>query len=325
MDHERRKLNRIALAGETPPDILERLRAALPDVEIAVVADPLAPGSLAGADAAIVWTLPADRLAEAPDLRWVQARGAGVEHLPLADLAARGIVLTNMSGIHASNIAEHLLAMMLAFARRLPQLVRAQERREWRDTVTHGEVFELGGQTLVIVGIGAIGSELGRRAQALDMRVVGVRRQSGGPAPGWAEQVYPVERLDEALALADHVALAMPSTDETRGLFDAGRFAALKPGAFVYNVGRGGAIDSAALIDALRAGRLGGAGLDVTEPEPLPADSPLWEMDNVLITAHTSGATPRYWERAVERIIDNARRFQAGAPMRHTVDLTAGY
>jgi phosphoglycerate dehydrogenase-like enzyme len=157
------------------------------------------------------------------------------------------------------------------------------------------------------------------------MRVVGVRRHADEPAPNWAERVAPIARMDEALAEADHVALSLPLTDETRGLFDEGRFAALKPGAFLYNVGRGGVVDTGALVDALQRGKLGGAGLDVTEPEPLPPDSPLWALDNVLITAHTSGATPRYWERAVEMVIDNARRFQAGEPLRNVVDLTVGY
>ncbi|HEU0116709.1 MAG TPA: D-2-hydroxyacid dehydrogenase [Thermomicrobiales bacterium] len=325
MERGTRQLDRIALAGEAPPAMLARLRAAATGIDIELVPDPLAPESLAGAEAAIVWTLPPDVLAAAPRLRWVQARGAGVEHLPLAELAARDIVLTNMSGAHAANIAEHLLAMMLAFARRLPQLVRAQERREWRDTVTHGEVFELGGQTLVLVGMGAIGSELGQRAAALGMRVVGVRRRDDAPSPPWAERVYPVARLNDALALADHVALSLPLTADTRGLFGAARLAALPPGAFVYNVGRGGVIDTAALLDALKQGKLAGAGLDVTEPEPPPPDSPLWAMDNVLITAHTSGATPRYWERASELLIDNIRRFRAGEPLRNVVDLAAGY
>jgi phosphoglycerate dehydrogenase-like enzyme len=325
MDVETRQVERIALAGEAPPEIVERLRTAVPGVEVGLVPDPLAPDSLAEADAAIVWTLPPETLAAAANLRWLQTRGAGVEHLPLAELAARGIVLTNMSGAHAANIAEHLLAMMLAFARRLPQLIRAQERREWRDTVTHREVFELGGQTLVLVGMGAIGSELGRRAAALGLRVIGVRRHGDEPAPAWSDRVFAVDRMDEALAMADHVALSLPLTDETRGLFDAGRFAALKPGAFVYNVGRGGVVDTAALLDALQKGKLGGAGLDVTDPEPLPADSPLWAMDNVIITAHTSGATPRYWERASELLIDNVRRFRAGEPLRNVVDLGVGY
>ncbi|HEX5497934.1 MAG TPA: NAD(P)-dependent oxidoreductase, partial [Thermomicrobiales bacterium] len=218
MDRGTRQTMRIALAGDAPPEMLERLRTAAPGVAIALVPDPLAPDSLADADAAIVWALPSEALAAAPHVRWVQARGAGVEHLPLAELAGRGIVLTNMSGAHAANIAEHLLAMMLAFARRLPQLMRAQTRREWRDTVTHGEVFELGGQTLVLVGMGAIGAELGRRAAALGMRVIGVRRHDAEPTPEWAERIYPVARLDEALALADHVAVSLPLTAETRGL-----------------------------------------------------------------------------------------------------------
>ena len=311
-------------SGGVPEAVVDALRAALPAAEVRPAADPVPLADLAEADAIVAWSLTPEQLAAAPRLRWVQARTAGVEHLPLAELAARGIRLTTFSGVSAPNIAEHVLAMMLAFARRIPTLVRAQERHEWRDTATHREVFELGGQRLLLVGTGAIGREVARRATAFGMDVAGVRRLAG-PPPDWLEAVWPVERIDEALATADHVVNSLPNTSATRGLFDAGRFAAMKPGAHFHNVGRGTTVDTAALVEALASGRLAGAGLDVVEPEPLPADSPLWRMGNVLITSHTSGATPRSWERGGPIVLRNARAFDRGEALVNEVDLGAGY
>jgi phosphoglycerate dehydrogenase-like enzyme len=157
------------------------------------------------------------------------------------------------------------------------------------------------------------------------MRVNGLRRRADAPPPAGFEQVFGIGDLAAALADADHVVVTLPNTPRSRGLFDAAAFAAMKPGAAIYNVGRGPVIDTAALIAALESGHLGAAGLDVTDPEPLPADSPLWEMENVLITAHTSGATPRYWERQGELIAENIRRIQRGEVPRNVVDLEAGY
>jgi phosphoglycerate dehydrogenase-like enzyme len=279
---------------------------------------------LAVADALVGWHLDRETLAAAPRLRWMHGAGAGVEQFDPHEFARRGVLLTNSSGVSAPNMAEHVLGMMLALARRFPTLVRAQSRRAWRDLETHREVAELQGQTVLVVGLGAVGRAVALRAAALGMRVLGVRRREGEPPPGVAA-LFDLAALPDALAEADHVVVALPNTPGTRGLIDAATFAAMKPGAVIYNVGRGSAIDSAALLEALRSGRLGGAGLDVTDPEPLPADSPLWDMENVLITAHTSGATPRYWERQSALIAENIGRMQRGEPLRNLVDLEAGY
>jgi phosphoglycerate dehydrogenase-like enzyme len=223
------------------------------------------------------------------------------------------------------NIPEHVLALLLAFARRLPQLLSAQRDRRWRDTETHAEVFEVSGQTLLLVGMGDIGLATGERAAALGMEVTGFRRRSGQPTPEFVTRVYWQEELHEALGNADHVLVSLPLTPATRGLIDAEALAAMRPGAFLYNVGRGPVVDQAALEAALAEGLLGGAGLDVTDPEPLPPESPLWAMENVIITAHTSGASPRYWDRAIELVVENVRRFRAGEELVNRVDLDAGY
>jgi phosphoglycerate dehydrogenase-like enzyme len=258
-------------------------------------------------------------------VRWIHAGGAGVERYELNDIAARGIMLTNSSGVSAPNMAEHVLGMMVALTRRFPQLMRAQSNREWRDDATHREVGELQGETVLVVGIGEVGQEVARRASAFGMRIHGLRRRSDAAPPAGFERVFGIGELDDALADADHVVVTLPNTPYSRGMFDAAAFAAMKLGAVIYNVGRGPVIDTVALIAALESGQLSGAGLDVTDPEPLPSESPLWDMENVLITAHTSGATPRYWERQSELITENIRRIQDGDQPRNLVDLNAGY
>lgn len=329
-------LRTILMPMSVPEQVHARLTAEFPEIHFVIpgsdtsghyVVTPDEPSEedLRAADAIIAWRVPVEMLAAAPRVRWIQTGGAGVNSFDLQAIADRGVVLTNASGVAAPNMAEHMLGMMIALARRIPRLVLAQAERSWRDHETHLEVSELQGQTLLVVGTGDIGCAVAVRAAAFGMTVNGVKRRSGGPLPEGFSTMYGVESLSEALADADHVAITLPDTPGTRGMFDAAAFAAMKPGAMIYNVGRGPVIDTDALIAALRSGHVAGAGLDVTDPEPLPEDSPLWGMDQVLITAHTSGSTPRYWERFADLIADNIRRIQRGDLPRNIVDLTAGY
>ena len=320
-----RRLETLIVAVSLAPGHVARLRGRFPDLRVEMVDQPLRGEDVAEADAVVASDFGAGLLAAAPRLGWLQTGGAGVEGLPLDELAARRVVVTNASGVHAINIGEHVLAMMLAFARRLPHFVRAQGERRWRDDATRDGVFELHGQTLLLVGLGDIALAVAERAAAFGMRVLGSRRRQDLPRPPAVDEVVPIEGLDEALAEADHVVVSLPLTERTRGFVDAARLAAMRPGAYLYNVGRGPVVDSAALIEALASGHLGGAGLDVTDPEPLPPDSPLWGMDNVLITAHTSGATPRYWDRGIELVIENVARYREGQPLVNEVDPAAGY
>ena len=304
-------------------------RAALPGVEFLVPKEKEPPQGIERAEAAsLSWGGPPldDILARAPKLTWIHHRGAGIEKVAgHAGLLARGIAMTNGSGNHAPNMAEHVLGLMLGFARCFPRLIRAQQERRWDPPDFH-ELFELSGQRLAIVGLGAIGNALAVRAAAFGMTVVGVNR-SGAPAqlPPGVSEVHRIDRLDDVLATADHVAVILPLTAETQGIFDAKRFAAMKRGAWFYNVGRGGLVDQDALLAALRSGQLAGAGLDVTEPEPLPADSPLWLEPNVVITAHSAGGTPKSDARWQSLLIDNLKRFATGQPLRNVVDLKLGY
>ena len=331
-------LRTVVVAMSAPKGVLSQFRAEFPEIRFIVPSDgngddgDSEPGDgspteddVKDADAIIGWELPADLLAAATRLRWMHAGGAGVERYELAQFAARGVMLTNSSGVSAPNMAEHVLGMMIALTRRFPRLIVAQTRRQWRDEATHREVGELQGQTVLVAGTGEIGCAVAQRAAAFGMRVHGLRRRADASPPAGFDRVFAIADLHAALADADHVVVTLPDTPSSRGLFDAAAFAAMKPGAAIYNVGRGPVIDTAALISALESGHLAGAGLDVTDPEPLPADSPLWEMENVLITAHTSGATPRYWERQADLITDNIRRIQRGDAPRNLVDLEAGY
>lgn len=334
--HQDGPLRTVLIPMSVPERAQERLRGEFPDIRFIVpgsdqsgryieTPDEPSEAELQATDAIIAWSVPPEMLAAAPRLRWIHSSGAGVNSYDLRAIAERGIVLTNSSGVAAPNMAEHVLAMMLAMARRIPRLVDAQRAREWRDHETHREVAELLGETLLVVGTGDIGCAVAVRAAAFGMQVHGVRRRAEGSMPECFWSIRAIDALKDALAEADHVVVTLPETASTRRLFDAAALEAMKPGAVLYNVGRGAVIDTGALVDALQSGHLCGAGLDVTDPEPLPADSPLWAMDNVLITAHTSGSTPRYWDRLVELIAENIRRYQNGDVLRNVVDLQAGY
>lgn len=280
---------------------------------------------LAEADVIVGWQISPEQLDRAPRLRWLHAGSAGVEHLDLRALQEHAVSLTNSRGVSAPNMAEHALGMMVALARRFPRLMREQSTHSWRDEDTHREVRELGGETVLIVGTGEIGSQVASRAAAFGMRVEGLRRRPEAETPANFDRIWSAGELSEALAGADHVVVTLPDTPGTRGLLDEAAFAACKPGAMIYNIGRGSVIDTAALVAALQSGHLGGAGLDVTEPEPLPAESPLWDMENVLITSHTSGASPRYWERQEALVSDNLSRYLEGRPLRNLVDFEHAY
>lgn len=251
-------------------------------------------------------------LRDAPRLRWLHTFSAGVDHPWFQALRARGIRLTTSSGAHAVPIAQTVLLYLLALSRDLPRWLDAQRRRAWEPH----SFADLQGLVLGVVGLGPIGLEVARLGAAFGMRVVGARRTPRGDEPC---ETWPLARLDELLALADALVLALPLTDDTRHLLDAARLARMKRGAWLVNVGRGALVEEPALVDALREGRLGGAGLDVFETEPLPPESPLWSLPNVLVTPHSSGDTPGNRERATAIFLENLGRFARGEPLRNEV------
>lgn len=319
--------HRLLIRFDLPPGFLDSLKAEFPDIEIEQAPDAFRnPTPLGDADAVVTWALSPAEIESAPNLRWVQWIGAGVDHAPLAALKARNIALTNNRGVHANSIAEHILGMMIAIARNFPRLVHAQDEQVWMLDVDNAAfpVRELAGSRLLILGAGHIGSALAQKALGMDMHVEMLGR-SPRTSPTGEITYRTIEALDSALAVADHVAICVPLTPETEGLFDERRFSRMKRGAVLYNVGRGPIVHTDALIAALESGQLGGAGIDVSDPEPLPAGHPLWTAPNVFITGHTSGRTPHYWERGGAILRNNIRRYLAGEPLENQVDLDQGY
>ncbi len=282
------------------------------------------------AEAEVLFTsplMPANITDRAPKLRWVQLTSAGVDWLLDGDLAKSGVTLTTASGIHAVPIGEYVMGVMLAFAKGLPQAMRAQAERTWRPYLAE----ELYDKTVGIVGLGAIGGYVAKLAKTDGMRVLAVRRstqrRSTGEAAGLddVDELLPQSDLPYLLSEADYVVIAVPLTAESRGLIGERELRAMKPTARIINIARGPIIDEAALVRALKEKWIGGAALDVFEHEPLPPESELWGMENVILTPHISGGTPVYMERAVELFCDNLRRYLAGEPLRNTVQVERGY
>ena len=246
-------------------------------------------------------------------LRYVQSIGAGTDQFPRAALAERGIRLASGRGVNARAVSEHAMALVLALVRKLPEAGRNQAQKLWRGMI--GDISqredELGGKTLLIVGIGGIGGRLARLAKAFDMQVIGLRKR---PAAGaeCADAVHGIEDLPRLLPEVDFVALTCPLTPETENLIDAATLDRMRATSYLINVARGRVVDEVALIAALRAGRIAGAALDVTVEEPLPPSSPLWDMPNVLITPHTAGETQRYEDNVLDILDENLERLWRG-------------
>ncbi len=315
----------VCLPVERLPEAqLAQIRAAAPDMRVVMTTDRAEIEPLLGEIAIAAGWFPHDLLPRARRLRWLQEWGAGVDWLLRhPEVAELDFTLTNASGVHAIPISEQILSYLLAFARGLPAAIRAQERRAWQ-APRRDQLFELAGKTMLLVGVGAIGARTAAIAAALGMRVLGIRRNPAGALPG-VEAIYGPDRLYDFLPEADCVVLTVPLSRATQGMIGERELRAMKPTSYLINIGRGGTLQQPALIQALREGWIAGAGLDVFEQEPLPATSPLWEMDNVIITAHYAGLTPAYDQRALAIFLDNLRRYRAGEPLQNVVDKAAGY
>jgi phosphoglycerate dehydrogenase-like enzyme len=315
----------LALAPEhIPPDTLEQIGRLAPDLRIAVTNERAEIEALLDDIVIAAGSVPPDLVVRAPALRWYQQWGAGADWLLRHPQAVeQAFVLTSASGVHAVPISEQIIGALLMFARGMHRAVRAQTRREWWRPQA-AELFELPGKTMLIIGVGAIGARTAELAGALGMRVEGLRRNPDRPAPG-VTALYGPDRLHERLGQADVVVLTVPLSAETRGMIGPAELRAMRPGAYLINIGRGGTVDEPALVEALSEGRLAGAALDVFAEEPLPAESPLWSLEQVILTAHYAGATPHYDERALAIFLDNLGRFQAGEPLRNLVDKARGY
>lgn len=305
---------------------IEFFAPAAPGVELVGVTSPKqALAAMPGADAVLGFCT-AEMIAAGDQLRWIQTYLAGLG--PLAGIPAvreRGLLVTNMQRVSGPDIAEHVMALLLALARGLHRYQREQQQARWRTAlVPMDAILALEDATLLVVGLGGIGTEVARRAQGLGMRVLAIRA-SGAPGPEFVAEVATPDRLHELAARADIVVNAAPLTTRTTGLYDAAFFAAMRPRAFFINVGRGRSVVQPDLLAALQAGEIAGAALDVTDPEPLPAEDPLWQQENLIITPHVSGFSARVRDRIYLIARENLRRYCAGERLLSVVDLAQGY
>jgi phosphoglycerate dehydrogenase-like enzyme len=287
----------------------------------------------------LTFRLPRDARDRAPGLRWIQLLSAGADHALGGPLKGSSITLTTASGIHATPIAEYTLGSMLAYAHRIHLSLRAQIRHEWSRSRNLSEPLgELRGCTIGIIGYGSIGRETGRLAAAFGMKVLALKRNPDDRADsGWCPaglgdpegkipaRFFGSDEREAILRESDYVDVTLPLTDHTRKFIGEREFAAMKPGAYLVNIGRGKVIDEAAMAAALKAGKIGGAGLDVFENEPLEANSPLWDMENVIITPHISGDSLDYLGKACELFAENLKRFAENRPLLNVVDPNLGY
>ncbi|MBI4763132.1 MAG: D-2-hydroxyacid dehydrogenase [Deltaproteobacteria bacterium] len=315
-------INPVTLNEQT----LMRIRQAAPEAELVIIKNKeeweQRADELISKTEVVFGRLPFARIGELPNLRWIQQDFAGSDWLQnFPDLIKKDFILTNASGVHAIPIAEHILAMMLALARDFPYSFRKKGKHQWG---RRGRVIELDGATLGVIGLGKIGEKTAEKAKGLNMKVLAIRRNPERSSP-YVDQMYGKEGLYDLLSQSDWVVIAAPMTPETKGMIGERELKSMKKSAHLINIARGSIIQESVLIKALQEGWIAGAGLDVFEKEPLPPDSPLWDMENVIITGHFAGSTPFYFERVLEIFLENLRRYRFGEPLINVVDKWRGY
>lgn len=311
---------RILIYPALSPEWNEAIRDAARPAEVVTAADEAEARDRIGECEGFVGYITPALLAAAPKLRWIQAPLAGLENYMFSALIESPVVLSNMRGIYSDVIADHVLGLILGLAHRFDYYARKQAERIWDPT--EREFVHLAGQTLGILGLGGIGSEIARRGAVLGMRVVAVDllRQD---RPVEDAELWGVDRFQDLLAQSDFLVISAPLTPSSDHLFDQSAFARMKPTSYLINIGRGKIVSLGALVEALQSGKIAGAGLDVFEVEPLPADNPLWTMPNVIITPHVAARSPQIEGRRLAVIRDNVRRFVAGEPVTNVVNKPA--
>jgi len=312
-----------------PDWFLDRLRRDFPGFDVVRLSDRDAMGrEIADAEIAMTVSLQPEEFRAAQKLRWIHSSAAAIHQLLFSELVNSDVLLTNGRDVHGPAVAEQTMGMIFALAKRIPEAVRFQQRRFWGQQIIWQEYAgpqELSGLTLGIIGLGAIGRNLARHATCFGMKVIAAREHADLPKPEFVEQVFSTPRLNEMLAIADYVVVAAPVTPSTHQMIGREQLAAMKSTAYLLNVSRGALVDEAALVEALREKKIAGAGLDVFQKEPLPADSPFWEMENVLITPHTAGMNAKMWELQYDLFSENLRRYLNHQPLLAIVDKKAGY
>lgn len=311
-----------------PPWIREKLAAEFPQIQFVQLSNyDRVSEEIGETDIFIGWSLRPPQFASAHKLKWIHSPAAAVHQLMYPELIRSSVIITNSRDVHGPVVAEHAIALVLALAKRLPQAIHYQQKKFWAQQTLWDEQprpREISGATVAVIGMGGIGREFTVRARTLGMRVLAVR-ENPQKGPGAADAVFGATELDRVLPQADYVLLCTPVTPATTGLMNRERLALMKSDAYLLNVGRGPLVDEAALLEALRQRTIAGAALDVFEEEPLPADSPFWELDNLLITPHTAAVTDRLWDRHYQLIVENMKRFLAGRPLLYEVDKQSGY
>ena len=313
--------------GKLPDWWTEDLRRQYPGLEIQYLPDFRGFDKvIETAEIYVGWELSGEQAARARNLAWIQSPMAGVGPLLSPEIIESHVIITSGSMVHRVPVAEHALMLVLAMARNLPPAGAMQQRRQWGHIEIWQGCREVNGACLGIIGAGGIGGELARRARALGMRVIGVRKDRSQPVEG-IDQMFGPDEMERFLAQVDFVVLAVPDTPATRHMIGREQLKSMKNGACIINVGRGTAIDEGALAEALCSGHLAGAALDVCEEEPLPRESPLWDAPNILITPHVASATTheRLWRREYDLLAENLRRYLSGAPLMYVVDKRRGY
>jgi len=312
---------KILISFELAQEYVDRIRSCLPSIEVQKSSDPKALlSAIRDAEVLLAGRFTREMFSAAEKLRWVQAIAAGVDRFLFPEFVSSDVVLTNARGVHPAQVSDHVLAMILAFSRRLNRFMRSQSERKW----TRLQCDELQGKVLGILGLGAIGREIARKAKCFGMKVVAVDRDVTVP-PSFVDELFNPLGLQTLLKRSDFVVLSVPLTRETEGMIGESELSTMKQDAILINVSRGGIILEQALVKALKEGRIGGAGLDVFEEEPLPPSSELWCMENVIITPHVAGSTPHYWARVCDIFCENLRRYSSGQPLINLVDKRAGY
>jgi phosphoglycerate dehydrogenase-like enzyme len=311
-----------------PKAQVTRLRERFPHVTFThALTDADAFSAIHSADVALASRLSVEIVANAPRLRWVHSTAAAVGILPLKELAARNIAVTNSRGIQAATMAEFVMGGLLMISRRFHLMFEAQRERRWIQNDLTRDVWpwSLRGRQMTIVGLGTIGREVAQRAHAFGMRVTAIRRKVHEMKPAFVDRIAGPEELDDTLRGCDVLVISAPSIAETDRLIGAERLALLNHGAILINVARGKIVDEVALIAALQSGYLGGAVLDVFEREPLEPQNPLWALPNVIISPHVSGVRPDHWDDVIDLFSENLDRFERGEPLLNAVDVHAGY
>jgi phosphoglycerate dehydrogenase-like enzyme len=311
-----------------PPWFSERLEHEFPQFKIVHLPDyARVDEEIVDAEIVVSWSIRPEQIAAARKLRWIHSPAAAVHQLIVPELVNSDVVLTNAREVHGPVVAEHVIALIFALAKQIPESVRLQQKHVWGQQVLWDEqprIREVAGATLGLIGLGSIGRPVVKSAKALGMHVIAVREHTEKGTEG-ADAVYSPAQVDEIFGQADYIVLAAPVTDSTKAIASAARLALMKRDACLINVGRGPLVDESALVEVLREKKIGGAAVDVFPKEPLTADSPLWDIPNLLITPHTAALTDKLWERHYALFSENLQRYLTGEPLLAVVDKRKGY